>query len=201
MPNMSKKVIGLTGNIACGKSSLTNYLETKGYYVIDADTITNELYEHCLEFKDGLLNLFGDVVLDENNHLDKKKVSKIVFENKKLLQKLNKIAHPIIYQRINQLIEKSNEKIIFVSAALLFEAEWQNSVDGVILVKCDKNIQIERLISRNKLTYQQAQDRVNLQMSQEEKEKKADYIIENNSSLIHLYEQIDKVINEIEKVK
>lgn len=199
MPNVSKKVIGLTGNIACGKSMLTNYLENKGYYVIDADIITNELYENCPKFKESLLTLFGDIILDEEKNLDKKKVSRIVFADIKKLQELNEIAHPLIYQRIDQLIKESQKKIIFVSAALLFEAKWQNKVDSVILIKCDESLQIERLMLRNKLSYQQAKARVDLQMSQAIKEKKADYVIENNSSLAYLYEQVDKTISEIEK--
>ena len=202
MPKLSKNVIGITGNIACGKSLVSDYLKTKGYYIIDADEITNDLYiKDNFEFKTGMINLFGNDILNLNNKIDKQKIAKIVFKDKEALKKLNELSHPIITKIISNLIKNSNENIIFVSAALLYEANWQENVDSVILVKCPRGSQIERLQKRNKYTLDEANKRIDSFLSQDIKAKLAKYVIDNDSTIENLYKKIDEIIEKIEKVK
>lgn len=201
MPNLSKKIIGITGNIACGKSLLTKYLIDKGYCVIDADDVTNELYEKNEDsFKDAMINLFSEDILSDNGEIDKAKVANLVFNDMTLLEKLNNILHPIIISRVRKLIKESDKQLIFVSAALLYEANWQKNADDVILVRCSEINQIERLVKRNKYSKEQALKRINSFISQDVKSKMATYVIDNDSSVEDLYKKADEILKKIEKV-
>ncbi|MEG0283854.1 MAG: dephospho-CoA kinase [Erysipelotrichales bacterium] len=201
MSQMSaQKIVGITGNIASGKSTLTKYLIDKGYHVIDTDIITKDVYNSNTYFKDELVKLLGkDIIVD--NKIDKTKVSSIVFGDKSKLEKLNKLIHPIIFDKTNKEIELSIENIVFVDVPLLFEVGFDKLTNYNIVVSIDLEKQIERLINRNNFIREEALARINAQMPQAQKIDLADYEVSNNGSREDLYEQVDKVIEKIKDIK
>lgn len=193
---MKSRIIGLTGSISTGKSTVSNYLKEKGYKVIDADEITHELMQKGNANYVKIVEHFGDSILDENFEIDRKKLSKIVFSDENELKMLNNLTHPNIFNKIKKTIEISDEKIIFLDIALLIEfikdEKWDISLDEIWLVYVNRNIQLERLIKRNNFSKEEANSRINAQMNIDEKIGYADFIIHNDRDLEYLYEQIDE---------
>lgn len=193
---MKSRIIGLTGSISTGKSTVSNYLKEKGYKVIDADEITHELMQKGNANYVKIVEHFGDSILDENFEIDRKKLSKIVFSDENELKMLNNLTHPNIFNKIKKTIEISDEKIIFLDIALLIEfikdEKWDISLDEIWLVYVNRNIQLKRLIKRNNFSKEEANSRINAQMNIDEKIGYADFIIHNDRDLEYLYEQIDE---------
>lgn len=193
---MKSRIIGLTGSISTGKSTVSNYLKEKGYKVIDADEITHELMQKGNANYVKIVEHFGDSILDENLEIDRKKLSKIVFSDENELKMLNNLTHPNIFNKIKKTIEISDEKIIFLDIALLIEfikdEKWDIPLDEIWLVYVNRNIQLERLIKRNNFSKEEANSRINAQMNIDEKIGYADFIIHNDRDLEYLYEQIDE---------
>lgn len=193
---MKSRIIGLTGSISTGKSTVSNYLKEKGYKVIDADEITHELMQKGNANYVKIVEHFGDSILDENFEIDRKKLSKIVFSDENELKMLNNLTHPNIFNKIKKTIEISDEKIIFLDIALLIEfikdEKWDIPLDEIWLVYVNRNIQLERLIKRNNFSKEEANSRINAQMNIDEKIGYADFIIHNDRDLEYLYEQIDE---------
>ena len=195
------KIVGLTGGIASGKSTVSNYLKSMDFAVIDADQIAREIVDTGQPALEEICITFGKNILNADGSLNRKALGDMVFSNEKLLEKLNKITHPRIIKEIINKIElyKQNRKrsIVFVDAALLIEMNMRQLVDEVWLVKVDKETQRRRLMERNGLDFTEAENRINAQMSMEEKVKKADIIIDNNNGIDYLYAQIQKQIEQI----
>ena len=185
-------IIGITGSIACGKSTVSNYLKSKGYVVIDADKIGHEALDN--EYvREKLVVAFGKEI-QENNKIDRQKLGNLVFGNNSNLNILNSIIHPEIRKMILEEINKNKDKeIIFIDIALLFEAKFDDLVDKIIVVYVDENIQLTRLMKRNSITQEEALNRIKSQMSSIEKVKLADYTINNNLDVTNTYIQIDKL--------
>lgn len=196
---MKSKIIGLTGSIATGKSTVSKYLIKKGYKVVDADKITHELMKkdniNYLE----IVKYFGNSILDKDDEIDRKKLANIVFSDKNKLNALNNLTHPNIFNKINETIEESDEKIIFLDIALLIEFiknnSWNISLDEIWLVYVNKDIQLERLMKRNDFSEKEAKIRIKSQMDIDEKIKYADFILYNDRDLEYLYRQIDERLN------
>lgn len=191
-------IIGITGSIACGKSTVSNYLKSKGYVVIDADKIGHEALDN--EYvREKLVVAFGKEI-QENNKIDRQKLGNLVFGNNSNLNILNSIIHPEIRKMILEEINKNKDKeIIFIDIALLFEAKFDDLVDKIIVVYVDENIQLTRLMKRNSITQEEALNRIKSQMSSIEKVKLADYTINNNLDVTNTYIQIDKVLLELKE--
>lgn len=191
-------IIGITGSIACGKSTVSNYLKSKGYVVIDADKIGHEALDN--EYvREKLVVAFGKEI-QENNKIDRQKLGNLVFGNTSNLNILNSIIHPEIRKMILEEINKNKDKeIIFIDIALLFEAKFDDLVDKIIVVYVDENIQLTRLMKRNSITQEEALNRIKSQMSSIEKVKLADYTINNNLDVTNTYIQIDKVLLELKE--
>ena len=179
--------IAITGNIASGKSQIENILTRMGFPVYDSDCIAHEVLDNITEF-------FGyDVFTD--GKIDRKKLGSLVFSNPELRYKLENITHPQIKSVIQELFDKhKSDKYIFVSVPLLYEAGFDTIFDKVLFVSVDKELQLSRLMERNNLTKEEALLRISSQIPQEEKILKADYVIENNSSLDALNVQINQFI-------
>ena len=191
-------IIGITGSIACGKSTVSNYLKSKGYIVIDADKIGHEALDDDY-VKEKLILAFGNEILDDNK-INRQKLGELVFGNSSNLNVLNSIIHPEIRKKILQKIDKNNDKeLIFIDVALLFEAKFDDLVDKIIVVYVDKNTQLTRLMKRNSISEKEALSRIVSQMSPIEKAKLGDYTINNNLDVINTYEQVDKVLSELKK--
>lgn len=191
-------IIGITGSIACGKSTVSNYLKSKGYIVIDADKIGHEALEDDY-VKEKLILAFGNEIL-EDNKINRQKLGELVFGNSSNLNVLNSIIHPEIRKKILEKIDKNNDKeLIFIDVALLFEAKFDDLVDKIIVVYVDENTQLTRLMKRNSISKKEALSRIVSQMSPIEKAKLGDYTVNNNLDVINTYEQVDKVLSELKK--
>ena len=197
----NKMIIGITGSIGTGKSTVSNYLISKGYSVVDADKISKGAYNIGSFGYKAILEVFGVEILNSNGEVDRKKIKKIVFDNSNMLQRLNMAIHPIIINEIEKEIEilLESQNVVFLDAPLLIETELHKKVDKIIVVVCDKNEQINRIIKRDKITADMAISIINSQMSIDEKLKFADYIVYNNSTIENLYSQVDEIILEIKK--
>ncbi len=197
----NKMIIGITGSIGTGKSTVSNYLISKGYSVVDADKISKGAYNIGSNGYKAILEVFGVEILNSNGEVDRKKIKKIVFDNSNMLQRLNMAIHPIIINEIEKEIEMllESQSVVFLDAPLLIETELHKKVDKIIVVACDKNEQINRIIKRDKITAYMAISIINSQMSIDEKLKFADYVVYNNSTIENLYSQVDEIILEIKK--
>lgn len=188
--------IGLTGNIACGKSSVSKELEKRGIYIIDADLISREIYKN----EDVMMEMrkfFYDAI--DNGEINRKKLAELVFYNEDKLKKLNQITHKKIKSIIEERLSKYQEKneIAVVDAALLYEAGFEDMVDKVIVVYCDEKEQLKRVMLRDNLSKDEATKRINSQMSQEKKIKRADYIIDNSYTREDLKDNVIKLMLKI----
>lgn len=197
----NKMIIGITGSIGTGKSTVSNYLISKGYSVVDADKISKGAYNVGSNGYKAILEVFGEEILNSNGEVDRKKIKKIVFDNSNMLQRLNMAIHPIIINEIEKEIEilLESQNVVFLDAPLLIETELHKKVNKIIVVICDKNEQINRIIKRDKITADMAISIINSQMSIDEKLKFADYVVYNNSTIENLYSQVDEIILEIKK--
>ena len=190
--------IGITGSIACGKSTVSNYLKEKGYTIIDADKL-GHIALTSDEVKEKLKKSFGYTIL-ENNEISREKLGKLVFGNNENLKVLNSIVHPYIRKIILQLQEKHrDERLVFLDIALLFEAGFEDLVEKIIVVHVDEKIQLARLMSRNALSKEQAMFRIESQMSSNDKSKLGNYVINNSNTKEETYRQIDLILDELER--
>ena len=189
-------VVGLTGGIATGKTTISEVFRNRGAYVINADSVGHQVLEDDPLVKGKLLSIFGKQILDINGRIDRSKLAKIVFNNASALHQLNKIIHPVITERIQEDIDRERSrthcKIIVLEAPLLIEANLMHMVDVIVLVFADEDVQIERLLQRN-LSLEEAKKRIRTQLSSAEKARFADYIIYNNGLLSDAISQAEDV--------
>lgn len=195
-------VIGLTGGIASGKSTVTALLKEKGAAIIDADKIAREIMSKGEPAWFEVLNYFGDEILnDDRSDIDRKKLAHIVFSDKAKLEVLNNITHPKIIEEIKRQVEeykKAGKKIIVIDAALLIETGLDKIADEVWVVAANEDIQLQRLMAREKdITKDEALKRIKSQMPLAEKLKFADRVIDNNSSIEETKKQVDKIWTKI----
>lgn len=190
--------IGITGSIACGKSTVSNYLKDKGYTIIDADKLGHTALTSD-EVREKLEKSFGLRII-ENNEISREKLGKLVFGNEENLKILNSIVHPYIRRQILQLQEKhSDERLVFLDIALLFEAGFEDLVEKIIVVHINEKEQLTRLMNRNSLSSEAAMNRIKSQMSSEDKSKLGDYVINNSNTKEETYRQIDLILDELER--
>ncbi|HON56417.1 MAG TPA: dephospho-CoA kinase [bacterium] len=192
------KIFGITGNIATGKSAVTNYLRNLNYTVICADEIYNELLKTDKKLLKAISQNFPNAI-EKNGALNKKKLADIVFNDSKKLKILNKITHPFVINKINKILKNyKSEKIIFLSAPLLIESGIHKMCDKIICLTTIKKLQIERLKQRNPLlSKKEIISRISAQMPSAEKIKYSDFIIKNTKDLKNLYKQVDNILKKI----
>lgn len=190
------KVIGITGGIGSGKSTLLSYIETLGYPVYIADVEAKKLMDQE-EIISKIQFLFNEVVLTEDNLLDRQKLAKIVFNDSKKLEKLNALIHPLVKKHFQDWVEAhANKPLVFKETAILFETGSYKECDYNILITAPLDIRIERVMKRDKIDRQTVLERVNKQWPDDEKAKLADFIIENVDLKLAKNEILD-VINRI----
>ena len=186
-------VIGLTGGIGTGKTSVSNILSSLGASMINADKIGHKIYEPNSEGWMEVVNTFGKEILNENLEINRKKLGSIVFKDKKNLDQLNSITHPRIYSEIEselQTLSNNNVTVSVVEAALLIEAKWTSLADEVWVTVSNENIIYKRLEKRDGLNIEAIKARISSQMSTKEKLKFADVIIKNDSSIKDLEKEV-----------
>ena len=197
-------VIGLTGGIGTGKSTVSQILREKGYVVIDLDVISHEVIKFPNVVKKIVEN-FGSEVLENKNSknyiISREKLGKIIFGNKEKRLILNAIMHPEIlsFMREKILEYKKENKIIFVEIQLLFEVQWEKEFDCILLVSANEDTQIERVLKRDNRTRKEALNIINSQMSLSEKKKKSNFVIENNGTIQDLVKKVDEFLKNIDK--
>ena len=192
-----KKVIGITGGIASGKSNIVNVIENEGYKVLSCDKIYQELSEIGMPIYNNILNTFGDSFILPNRKLDKKKLGKLIFNNedKKIL--LNSITHPIIKDVLINEINKSSEEYIFIEIPLLYEAKFDDLCDFIIVAYLPKDEQIKRLMERDKIDYNYALAKISSQDSLDDKKAKADFVINTIGTFDETKKEVLQVLNKI----
>ena len=184
-------IIGLTGGIASGKSTVSKYLAEKGFKVYDADKIAKGISEKK-SVQEEIISTFGNKILDKNENVDRKKLKEIVFENKDKLEKLNGIIHPKVIDFYKELKEKNTDEVIIFDVPLLFESGVDKFCDKILVVISDYEIQLNRIVERDKIDRELAEKIIKSQLSNEERIKKADVVIENNSNLEDLFEKVER---------
>lgn len=184
------KILGLTGGIAMGKSTISNFLRDKGIPIVDADEIAHAV----LEFKAvkvQLVKAFGTPILNEQKQVDRKQLGKIVFGELKKLGELNQIVQPVIRQEIiRQLKSFTTESVVVLDAPVLFEQGYETLVDCIMVVSTTPAEQLQRLMERDHLTREDAQKRIDAQMPIEIKQKKADVTIDSSGSIEATQKQV-----------
>ena len=194
-------LLGLTGGIACGKSTVTKLLENLGCLVIDADQINRELSALGGPIWRGVKERFGEGVFASDGRIDGKKLGKIIFEDPEKRKALEAIAHPLIIHEENRRIESIQKefprRVIVLEASLLIEAGQHHRVDKLIVVTADREKRLARLAANKGMDPDEAQLRMNAQLSCEEKAKFADYVIKNNGTKEELALQVEKLAREL----
>lgn len=191
--------IGLTGGIASGKSTVLTYFKDKGIPYIDADIVAREIVEPGTEGLKAIVDTFGSNVLQDDGTLNREALGAIVFHNEEKRQLLNSCLKTHIRNRIMELTsqyEQGNTPILIYDIPLLIEGEWYTMMDEVWLVYVNKMTQIERLMSRNGYTREDALARINSQMRLDDKRAYADVIIDNNGTPHDLTVQLNTIWNE-----
>lgn len=181
-------ILGLTGSIGCGKSSLSDILKNNNIDIIDADIISRTIFEDK-----SLLNLvfrhFGESIKNEDGTLNRKSLGNIVFNDEDKLIELNSLTHPKIKEKILKKIKEcriQNKDIVILDAPLLIEGGYLDIIDKLLVITCDEEIQIMRVQKRDNCSKEEALSRISSQISQEEKVKYADYVIDNSGDLEEL---------------
>lgn len=198
------KIIGITGGIGSGKSTVSKIISEMGYKVINSDSKAKNLYLENSELKTKLIKEFGEEFYLPNGNINKEFIENIVFgedeKSKSNLTKLNTLVHPLVIQdnidEIDILVEKG-ERLIFVESALIFEINMEDAYDYIICVYTPKEIAIKRLIERDNTSEQKILNRMKNQLSPEEKKKKADFVINNSSDLNALKKATEFIIDVI----
>ena len=185
--------IGLTGGIASGKSTVSAILKELGAYIIDADKIAREIVmPHKPAWYD-IVAHFGIEILLPDGRINREMLGGKIFKDKIERQYLEEITHPYIKDEIQKSIDHARsigERVIVLDIPLLFESGWVTMVDAIWVVYVERQIQLSRLMNRNQLTLQQAQERISAQMSLDEKVKQADLVINNNLDLAYTKSQV-----------
>lgn len=193
------KVIGLTGGIASGKSTVTAFLREQGYPVIDADAVVHELQAKGGKLYLVLLKEFGQDILSDDGNLDRAKLGQAVFADSKLRARLSDLQDQIIRQELLDRRDalKQTENVIFMDIPLLYEADYSGEVDEVWLVYVDRAQQLERLMKRNGYSAQDAENRLAAQLSLEEKRGKAQVVIDNRGAVETTLVQVARLLEEL----
>ena len=200
--------IGLTGGIACGKSTVAKMFVKNGAHLIDFDELAHEVQEPEKPAWKEVVNHFGKRILQPDKKIDRVKLGKIVFADKEKLSELNKIVHPLVYQewhlRLEKICKKEKHTIVLSDIPLLFEGNMQNLFDLTMLVLIAPEEQIRRLMTRNGVNKEEAEKRLKSQMPIGEKIALADIVIDNEGSIPETEKRVGQVWQELlqqEKVK
>lgn len=188
--------IGITGGIGSGKSTVSRYLESKGFLVLDADRIARELTGPGAPLTRELAVRFGDGILDEAGELDRARLAAIVFADPYKKQVLEQLLHGQILDEIRYRLQTAGDRLAFVDAALLLEAGWAPFFDSVWVVTADREERIRRVTERDGWTAADIEARMRNQMPDEERLARADRVLWNTGNKEMLYRQVDELLNE-----
>lgn len=193
-------VIGLTGGIGTGKSTVSQILKDKGFPVIDLDVISHEVIEFPSVIEKIIQSFGREVLVDDksgNRSISREKLGKIIFADKEKRFVLNSIMHPEVLKVMHKKIleyKSKKYKIIFVEIQLLFEVQWEKEFDYILLVGAENDIQVKRVLERDSRSEKEAWNIINSQMPLDIKREKSDFVIENNGNIDDLNRKVDKFL-------
>lgn len=197
-PLSAPKIIGLTGGIGSGKSTVAEFIEEFGFPVYYSDERAKDIVNDNEELKAKIQELLGEEAYDENGLYNRKFVADKVFNNRELLEQLNHIIHPAVRIDFDTWVKKQTKYLVFKETALLFELKLNRECYKSVLVTAEDNIRMKRVMDRDGKTYREVQTIMEKQMPEKDKIKLADCIIYNNTNLEDLKEHTEKVIFDIE---
>lgn len=193
-------LIAVTGGMGAGKSlAAKRIVKLINAVHVDTDAVCRELLQKDQPGWNGVKNILGIEYITENGHIDRKKLRQAIFDDVTVRRKLEQILHPPTQERVNRFIDqgrKGNRHVV-VEVPLLFEKGWDSHFDKVVAVIADRETCLRRITTRDKVSLGQAEKSLDSQMDQNEKAKRADFIIVNSGSIEFLYSAIDKVVAEI----
>jgi dephospho-CoA kinase len=190
------KVIGLTGGIGSGKSTVSRFLSELGAVVLDADKVGHEAYQPGTETWKEVVAAFGREIVATDESIDRKKLGAIVFGDPAALERLNGITHPRMYDMMTVRIEeyrKQGAKVVVLEAAILLEAGWTPLVDEVWVTVASEPTVVQRVKERTDLPEEQIRSRIRSQLSNEERKKQASVVISNDGSLDELRAKVEEL--------
>jgi dephospho-CoA kinase len=187
-----KKVIGLTGNIACGKSAVAAELRRLGAEVVDADAVAHDVMAPHTRVWSDVIEAFGPSIVRPDGQIDRRRLGEIVFRDSAQLRRLEDIVHPPTLVEVKRRAQWSNAPVVVIEAIKLIERGMHRDCDSVWVVTCSRDRQIERLMARNGLTEEQARVRIEAQPRAEEKLRYADVVIDNSGDLDGLRRQVEQ---------
>ncbi len=189
-------ILGLTGNIASGKSTIAAELRKRGAVIIDADQLARQVVEPGNPTLEKIAEVFGSQVLTTAGGLDRDLLGRLIFADESKRNQLNAIIHPAIAAladaQMRELAGRRDIPLLVYEAPLLYEVGADARVDRVLLIRVDPQVQLQRLMSRNGFSELEARQRIASQMDQSEKERRADFVIDNSGSLELTLEQVDQ---------
>ena len=194
-------VVGLTGGIASGKSAVTSMFAELGCFIVDADLIARKLVEPDQPAYRRIVKFFGPVILNSDKTLDRKKLASIIFADAEQRKALNSILHPLIIREEERMVREKNEhQITIVSAALMIESGTYRRFEKLIVVYCNREVQIHRLMKREKLSRKNALLRISTQISTAMKKEYADYLINTSGPFSDTRKQVIQVYDKLRRL-
>ncbi|RNB70044.1 dephospho-CoA kinase [Brevibacillus panacihumi] len=193
-------ILGLTGGIATGKSTVTGMLRERGIPVIDADQIARDVVEPGKPAYEAIVAHFGREILLADGQIDRKKLGEIVFSDESERQKLNAIVHPEVRRVMREeaeAAEKNGASIVFMDIPLLFESKLQHMVDKIVVVYAPAHMQLARMMERDEMQEEQAQKRLRAQLPIDQKKAEADFLIDNSRSREEAERQVEEMLSAI----
>lgn len=192
-------VVGLTGGIASGKSTVSNFIREKGFTIIDADLEARLAVDVDEPAYNEIIAYFGKEIIMDTGEINRAKLGEIIFNHEEKRLKLNSIVHPDVRRRMTEKREQAisnGEKLIVMDIPLLFESKLTGMVDKVLLVYVDEQTQLERLMNRNQFSKEEALARIGSQMPLKNKVKLSDAVIDNNGSLEETEIQLNNILKD-----
>ena len=193
--------VGLTGSIAVGKTSVCEAFRALGCFVLDADQVARDVVQPGTKGLERVVEAFGPEVVRSDGTLDREKLGKIVFGNEEKRLLLNSIIHPLVFEAQDKWLEEREKEdpdgIAIVDAALMIEAGGFRRFDKLIVVWCEPELQLQRLMARDKLDRSDAERRIAAQMSQDEKKSHADYLIDTSGEYDDTRRQVADVFRQL----
>lgn len=193
------QVFGLTGGIGSGKSTVASLIEKYGVPVISADELSRMVVAPGTRGLAEVVDTFGSEVLGDNGELDRGKLATVVFSDQAKRKQLEAMLHPLIRERfieVKEVLEQAGNTQLVYEIPLLFENNLEHTVDGVIVVTASEPVRIERVIARSKLRPSEVRRRIDAQIDEATRRKKADYLIVNDGDLVDLQQSVEKMLRE-----